>query len=348
MYLAEDRIMCLEILVKHSEGFLLRYIPGAKGLTDPPISIIDLIKQRRRWINGSLFASYYVICHMSTVSKSRHSLPRRWVFYLLISFMLLQFIFSLLLVGSLFSTYAMFINSYYGDKGEDCSFSFERPQNMLIRLYWVILFIFIIFSVTKPIERSQWVYRLIVILFGALVLGVMGLGIRSVFLSVTNTSAYISYFVVGVTAGVYIIPPLLNFEWSWQIVKFPIGWICLLFYTPLYVNIFLTYSIANLHDVSWGTRAIGQDKQDDTQKNLEQFRATNLILWLFVNAVFGYGTLYLQTSGQTYFLIVFSLLVTLTLFSKYSCANFIVKLVLCTYFSIDAFITKLDLKSKLE
>ena len=254
---------------------------------------------------------------MSTVSKSKHSFLRRMIFYLLIFFMLIQFVFSLLLVGSLFSTYAMFINSYYG-QNEDCHFSLSQPQNLLIRLYWVILFIFIIFSVTKPIERSQWVYRGIVILFGVLVLGVMGLGIRSVFIAIKDTSAYISYFVVGVTVGVYVIPSLLNFEWSWQILKLPFGLIWLTFYTPLYVNIFLTYSIANLHDVSWGTRAISQDKQNDTQKNLEQFRATNLILWLFVNAVFGYGTLYLQTSGQTTFLIIFSLMVTITLFSKLS------------------------------
>ena len=147
--------MCLEILVKHSKDYLLRYIPGAKALTDPPVSIIELIKQRRRWINGSLFASYYVISHMSVVSNSKHSWWRRMVFYAMILFMLLQFIFSLLLVGSLFSTYAMFINAYYGETAndEEWKFSLSNLQNILIRLYWVILFIFIIFSVTKPIEK---------------------------------------------------------------------------------------------------------------------------------------------------------------------------------------------------
>ena len=68
---------------------------------------------------------------MSTVSKSRHSFLRRMIFYMLIFFMLIQFVFSLLLVGSLFSTYAMFINSYYG-QNEDCHFSLFHNH----KIYW--------------------------------------------------------------------------------------------------------------------------------------------------------------------------------------------------------------------
>ena len=44
MYLAEDRIMCLEILVKNSCKYVLQYIPGATGLTDPPTKLSNLIK----------------------------------------------------------------------------------------------------------------------------------------------------------------------------------------------------------------------------------------------------------------------------------------------------------------
>jgi len=36
MYLAEDRIMCLEILVKAQCKYILKYIPGSVALTDPP------------------------------------------------------------------------------------------------------------------------------------------------------------------------------------------------------------------------------------------------------------------------------------------------------------------------
>ena len=44
MYLAEDRIMCLEILIKRNEAWLLKYIPGSKALTDPPENVMGLIR----------------------------------------------------------------------------------------------------------------------------------------------------------------------------------------------------------------------------------------------------------------------------------------------------------------
>ena len=64
MFLAEDRIMCLEILTKKGERYLLKYVPGAKAVTDPPTDFKTLLKQRRRWTNGSLFATIYSILHI--------------------------------------------------------------------------------------------------------------------------------------------------------------------------------------------------------------------------------------------------------------------------------------------
>ena len=44
MYLAEDRIMCLEILTKRDNNWILKYVPGCKALTDPPTTLSILIK----------------------------------------------------------------------------------------------------------------------------------------------------------------------------------------------------------------------------------------------------------------------------------------------------------------
>lgn len=48
-YLAEDRVMCLQIYIKEHEGYYLTYIPDCKAFTDAPPSVTVLIKQRRRW-----------------------------------------------------------------------------------------------------------------------------------------------------------------------------------------------------------------------------------------------------------------------------------------------------------
>ena len=56
MYLAEDRVLCWELVAKDGEANLLRYVKGAVAETDPMSSLAGLISQRRRWLNGSLFA----------------------------------------------------------------------------------------------------------------------------------------------------------------------------------------------------------------------------------------------------------------------------------------------------
>ena len=83
MYLAEDRIMCLEILVKRNSNWILKYVPDCVALTDPPMSLNVLIKQRRRWTNGSLFAALHCFKNFPEVKKSSHSICRKVLIYLL-------------------------------------------------------------------------------------------------------------------------------------------------------------------------------------------------------------------------------------------------------------------------
>ncbi|KAF0441308.1 glycosyltransferase family 2 protein [Gigaspora margarita] len=60
MYLAEDRILCFELVTKRNGNWLLHYVKSSIAKTDIPKSIDKLISQRRRWLNGSFFASLYV------------------------------------------------------------------------------------------------------------------------------------------------------------------------------------------------------------------------------------------------------------------------------------------------
>ena len=60
-YLAEDRVMCLQIFIKRGCGYYLTYVPDCKSQTDAPPDMLTLIKQRRRWQNGAFFAAWRVI-----------------------------------------------------------------------------------------------------------------------------------------------------------------------------------------------------------------------------------------------------------------------------------------------
>ena len=49
MYLAEDRILCFELVSKRNCSWILQYVKGSTGETDVPTEMADFILQRRRW-----------------------------------------------------------------------------------------------------------------------------------------------------------------------------------------------------------------------------------------------------------------------------------------------------------
>ena len=105
--------MCLEILVKAGSKYTLSYIPGSIALTDPPSELSGLFKQRRRWINGSLFASLHVLNKIFKIWHSRHG-PRhgpvrKILIFTLYLYMQINMVFQLLLVGTLASTFYIFM-----------------------------------------------------------------------------------------------------------------------------------------------------------------------------------------------------------------------------------------------
>ena len=60
MFLAEDRIMCYEIVHQKGKNYRLVYMPGAVAITDPPNNFVELIQQRRRWVNGSMATTLHL------------------------------------------------------------------------------------------------------------------------------------------------------------------------------------------------------------------------------------------------------------------------------------------------
>ena len=42
-YLAEDRVMCMEIFIKEKKSHYLAFVPGAKASTDAPKDLMTVI-----------------------------------------------------------------------------------------------------------------------------------------------------------------------------------------------------------------------------------------------------------------------------------------------------------------
>ena len=67
--------------------------------------------------------------------------------------------------------------------------------------------------------------------------------------------------------------------------------------------------MANLHDVSWGNRATDEKKGEITRKNLEQFRALYLIVWVTINAIYGYAIIYISRESQRTFILILTVII---------------------------------------
>jgi len=303
MYLAEDRVMCLEILRKYSEWWVLRYIPGWIALTDPPDSVIGLIKQRRRWTNGSLFASWYVLDHINMIGRSGHTTCRKISLFCLYIYMMLNFIFSILLVGSLYASFTIFIKAFFED--DDCDqISYAKGFTYG---YLCLLFVFVLMALTKPISKSGKIYTWYVVIFGIFIFISIGFGFS--YFWDEDTNIYVAILLTATLIGSYIIPPILNIN-RMNLWKYFIGVIIMIFLSPTYINIIIIYSMANLHDVSWGNRETDVKNAEETRKSLEQFRALYLIVWAALNIAYGYGIIYLTSDGESIYILVLTILIS--------------------------------------
>ena len=82
MFLAEDRILCFEVVAKAGCKWHLTYVKASKGETDVPEGAPEFIGQRRRWLNGSFAAGLYALMHFGRMYKSGHNPLRMFFFHL--------------------------------------------------------------------------------------------------------------------------------------------------------------------------------------------------------------------------------------------------------------------------
>jgi chitin synthase len=81
MYLAEDRILCWELVAKRGHNWVLKYVKSAWGETDVPNEVPEFISQRRRWLNGSFFAAIYSLAHIGQMTRTEHSRKKALALY---------------------------------------------------------------------------------------------------------------------------------------------------------------------------------------------------------------------------------------------------------------------------
>ncbi len=159
LYLAEDRIMCLEVLTHQGQRNKLAFVPGSTALTDPPTSVADLLRQRRRWINGSNFAQLYVIRHFCALKKTTHSCCAKTAIFAFYLYYILNSAFTFILVGLFHAGFSLLLRQFLSTRDPLAATCSDTPSVVsvldglyLALLLWILL---VSLSVDLRLVRCQ-------------------------------------------------------------------------------------------------------------------------------------------------------------------------------------------------
>ncbi|KAH6599494.1 hypothetical protein BASA50_003005 [Batrachochytrium salamandrivorans] len=278
MYLAEDRILCFELVTKRDEAWILRYVKRAKAETDVPDSVPEYISQRRRWLNGSFFAGLHAIIHFYQVFRSGHTFTRKMVLLAQILYNVVNLIFNWLALSIFFLTFYFLSGGVVQQASTDPFYGFGVVMFITLRqLYLFALVMIFIASLGNRPQGSRLLYTGCFVLFAlimATLLYMSGFTIHLAIQSVIQKSTTVNpngtnmfgginlvdllserafrdlVLSLATTYGVYFIASLVHGN-PWHMVTSFIQYLLLL---PSFVNILMVYAFCNLHDVSWGTK----------------------------------------------------------------------------------------------
>jgi chitin synthase len=270
MYLAEDRILCFEIVTKKREGWILKYVKSAKASTDVPTSVPEFISQRRRWLNGSLFASIHATVFWFRIWTSGQGFFRKIVLQFEFIYNAIQLIFTWTSLANFYLAFFFLVSSATSDQDND-AFNFlsrgagKEVFEVFLKLYIALLFVIIVCSLGNRPQGSKWTYVACIFLFGICNVITVWCAGFTVYLAVPHsvdgwkdfpnlikTNATFRDIVISLAAtyGLYFISSFMHFE-PWHMFT---SFIQYTFLLPSYVNILMTYAMCNLHDVTWGTK----------------------------------------------------------------------------------------------
>ncbi|ODA80363.1 hypothetical protein RJ55_03321 [Drechmeria coniospora] len=289
MFLAEDRILCFELVAKAGQKWHLTYIKAAKGETDVPEGAAEFISQRRRWLNGSFAASLYALMHFGRMYKSGHNILRMFFLHIQLLYNFLNLIFSWFSLASYYLTTTVIMDLVgtpivaSSTTSEHHAWPFGDTATPIINallkyLYLAFVILQFILALGNRPKGSKFTYIASFMVFGfiqAYILVLSGYLVARAFdtpiseqISLASGTEFVKSFFAGSGAAGVIIVALITIYGLYFLASF-------LYLDPwhmfhsfpqylvlmsTYINILMVYAFNNWHDVSWGTK--GSDSTD--------------------------------------------------------------------------------------
>ena len=282
MFLAEDRILCFELVAKAGSKWHLTYVKASKGETDVPEGVAEFIGQRRRWLNGSFAAGIYSLLHFGRMYKSGHNILRMFFLHIQMIYTTCNTILSWFSMASFYLTTIVIMN-LVGSKTETRNaWPFGNTvtpifNTVLTYVYLAFLGLQFILAFGNRPKGSVLSYIISFSVFALIQFYIVILSIYLVVQAFTNPTSqkldtssagafaesFFSSDGVGIiiialasTFGLYYVASFLYMDPWHMFTSFP----QYLLIMSSYVNILNVYAFSNWHDVSWGTK--GSDKAE--------------------------------------------------------------------------------------
>jgi len=261
MYLAEDRILCFELVAKKNCRWILKYVKAAKAETDVPDTIPEFISQRRRWLNGSFFAAVYASYNWSKIYQTSHSSLRKLALTVEYVYNVINLVFSWFNIANFFLCFYLLTQKVCSDEHGIFKKYGKYVQEFLQDIYIFAMLCVLVCSLGNRPQGSKKLYLGCIIIFAIVMIFMLAMAIYTVYMSFADTSKSFKEklltptfrnIVISLlsTYGLYIIGSLLHGQ-PWHMITSFIQYLLML---PSYVNILMTYAFCNTHDVSWGTK----------------------------------------------------------------------------------------------
>ncbi|BAE62281.1 chitin synthase [Aspergillus flavus] len=285
MFLAEDRILCFELVAKAGSKWHLSYIKASKGETDVPEGVAEFISQRRRWLNGSFAAGLYSLMHFGRMYKSGHNIIRMFFLHIQMLYNVFNTILTWFSLASYWLTTTVIMDlvgtpsESNGNKGFPFGKSATPIINTIVKyVYLGLLLLQFILALGNRPKGSRFSYLTSFVVFGIIQIYVVVDALYLVVRAFTNSDAIdfvtdqgvgeflksffsssgagIIIIALAATFGLYFVASFMYLDPWHMFTSFP----AYMFVQSSYINVLNVYAFSNWHDVSWGTK--GSDKAD--------------------------------------------------------------------------------------
>ncbi|KAK4997799.1 Chitin synthase, class 3 [Elasticomyces elasticus] len=274
MFLAEDRILCFELVAKAGSKWHLTYVKASKGETDVPEGAAEFIGQRRRWLNGSFAASVYSLMHFGRMYKSGHNILRMFFFHVQMLYNVSTVILAWFSLASFWLTTSVIMDlvGTPSKNNGNTAWPFGKSatpivNTILLYIYLAFLLLQFILALGNRPKGSRLSYIVSFVVFGVIQAYLIVLTMYLVVHGLTTEKFSGSTFfqasgpgiilvALAATFGLYYVASIMYLDPWHMFTSFP----QYLLVMSSYVNILNVYAFSNWHDVSWGTK--GSDKAE--------------------------------------------------------------------------------------